>query len=394
MTLAPVWADHAATSPPRPEVIEAVTRTLAEAWGNPSSHHQPQGRRAQVVLDEARAQVSALIGARRPEEILFCSSATEAINLAIKGVVARLLHRRPRLISISTEHAAVREALAACARAGAELVELPVDAAGRVDPAQLAAAVDDRCALICAMLVNNESGLIHPVTEFAAIAHAHGALLLCDATQAPLRLPVDAQVLGCDLLTLSAHKLGGPPGAGALWLRSGLALEPLLHGGGQERGLRSGTEALPAIAGFGAAAAATLAEGPALHARLASLTAQLEDELRSALPGLRIHAAEASRAPGISLLTLPGLPRGWLAQMGAIAVSGGSACAGNRGSAVLRALGAPEDEALNALRISFGWNSSSAESTAAVQATGDGARRLQASGTLVHPGTLPRRQES
>lgn len=364
------YADHAASAPCLPAVAAAISLALQRGWGNPASRHHLPGRQALAALDLARQQVASLIGAHE-DEVVFTSGATEACNLAIQGVAARSLASRPRLLAPVTEHEAVRQSLAACARAGAEVVELPVDGDGRV----ASWPVDGSCALVCCMLVNNETGVVQQVAAAAEAAHAAGALLFCDATQAPLRMRLAVRELGCDLLALSAHKLHGPPGAGCLWLRRGLALEPLLHGGGQERGLRSGTPNLPGIVGFGVAASLV---DDAVRTRIATLGRDLEGRLRRAIPGLVVHGAGARRAPGISMVGVTGLRRGWLAQLATVAASPGSSCTSAQGKAsrVLLAMGVTEEDAGNALRLSLGASSTAEEVAEIAGQVVAGARRL------------------
>ncbi|GDY13723.1 cysteine desulfurase IscS [Planctomycetota bacterium] len=355
-------ADHNATTPCLPEVVEAVVRCLRDDTANPGNRSHPAGRRAQAIVDAGRAEVAALIGAD-PAEIIFTSGATEACNLAILGVAERAITQRPGFVAPATEHSAVLEPIRRLSDHGAAVRVLPVDAAGQVTAERFAAALDDRTALAAAMLVNNETGLIHPIADFAALCKQHGALLLCDATQAPGRLAIDVGRLGCDLLTLSAHKLYGPKGIGALWLRRGLALSPQIVGGGQERGMRSGTPNVPGITGFAVAARLAREQLASRQARLAQLTHRLEARLLAALPGLRIHAADAERAPGTTMISLPGLPRGWLTGLQRTRASGGSACQQSTGrpSHVLLALGLSEADAGNSLRLGLGIQQSEAD---------------------------------
>lgn len=358
MTDADGWidADHNTTTACLPEVVEAVVRCLRDDAANPGNRSHPAGRRAQAIVDAGRAEVAALIGAD-PAEIIFTSGATEACNLAIFGVAERIMVQRPGFVTVATEHSAVLEPIRRLSDHGAAVRILAVDAAGRVPAERFAAALDERTALAATMLVNNETGLIHPVAGFAAISRSHGALLLCDATQAPGRTAIDVHGLGCDLLALSAHKLYGPKGIGALWLRRGLSLSPQIVGGGQERGLRSGTPNVPGIAGFAVAARLAREQFAVRQARLAQLTGRLEARLLAALPGLHIHAADTDRAPGTTMISLPGLPRGWLTGLQRTCASGGSACqqATGRPSHVLLALGLGEADAGNSLRLGLGF---------------------------------------
>ena len=373
----PVYADHNATTPCLPAAADLARRIMAEDFGNPSSRHSPGGRAARAHLDQARQRVAAAVGARE-DEITFTSGATEACNAAIFGVVQRLLGRRPVLLAPATEHPAVLEPLRRCAEAGADLAELPVDTQGRLDPATLAERLNDAVGLVCVMLANNESGVLQDIPPLAAAAHDAGALFLCDTTQALGKTPVDVSRLGADFATFSAHKCYGPKGVGALWKRRGLAIDPLLFGGGQEAALRPGTENVAGIAAFGLAVELTTSRAD-LGQRLAARTARLETALLDRLPGIVIHGREADRVPGTTFVTLPGLPRGWLAQLSDITVSSGSSCASAHGepSHVLRAMGVAEPDAANAVRISFGAGTTEAEVDHVARRLVEGANRLQ-----------------
>jgi len=370
-----IYADYCATTPCLPEAATAVAEVLRAHLGNPSARQHAFGRAAQTVIDTARAQVAGLLHVAEPE-IIFTAGATEACNLAVFGVMAALLSSRPRICALAVEHAAIRAPLAHLRELGADIVWLPVSPDGSINLSAARAAINDRTALVCTMLVNNETGIIHDVAAVSEIAHAHGALVLCDATQAPGRIAVDLPALGVDLAAISAHKIYGPPGVGALWIRRGLALAPLLHGGGHERGLRPGTPNTPGIAGFGIAAEIALERVAARHADLTRLTLHLEQRLRFALPQLVIHGVH--RAPGISSLTLPGLRHGWLAQATEIAASAGSACSSGTGdpSHVLTALGVSASDARNTIRISLGEPSIIADIECIAETLIHGAQRL------------------
>jgi cysteine desulfurase len=369
-----VYADHNATSPCLPAVAAAVAAALAAGLGNPSSRHHEPGRRALAALDHARAQVAALLGAR-DDEVVFTAGATEACNLALLGAAHRLRTDRPLCCTWEAEHPAVLEPLRAAARAGSLLTELPVDGDGRYAPLPAVA----RPGLVAALLVNNETGVVQDLPAIAAAAHAAGALVFCDATQAPGRLPLEVAALGCDLLAISGHKFGGPPGCGALWLRRGLGLEPLLHGGGQERGLRPGTPPVALLAGLGLAAELARRDLDARRDHLGRLTARLESGLRAAIPGLVVQGAGAPRAPGTSCVTVPGLPRGWLGTLVRVAASSGSSCASGSGkpSHVLAAMGVPAADAANSIRLSFAPGTTVAEVDTCIAELARGAAGLR-----------------
>lgn len=352
------YLDHNATTPLRPEAIEAAAAAL-ERVGNPSSVHGA-GRRARALIDRARADVAALINAAE-EEIVFTSGGTEANNLALLGCAEA--NGVTDLIVSTIEHDAVRSAARA---SGLTLHWLKATAAGEADLealGHLLAEVSGRGgrALVSLMLANNETGVIQPVAEAARLTHEHGGLLHTDAVQGPGKIDVDMAVLDADLLCLSAHKFGGPPGAGALVLRGGLAIEPRALGGGQEFNRRAGTENLPGIAGFGAACAAVQAGGPPTE-RLGALRDRLETRVLETAPELRIFGRDAPRLANTCCLAHPAMPAETLVMaldLAGVAVSAGAACSSGKvtPSHVLSAMGEPPEMARAAIRISLGWNS-------------------------------------
>jgi cysteine desulfurase len=356
--VAPIYLDHAATTP----LCEAARAAMLPWLGPPANPHSAHrhGRLAHAAIETARAEVAALAGAAAPAEIAFTSGATEANNWAILGALTAPGQTRRRIVTVATEHSAVLESCRHLATLGAELVELGVDARGLIRLDEAAAAITPDTALVSIMLVNNETGVIQPVAEVAQMARAAGALMHCDAAQAAGKLPVDAAALGVDLLSLSAHKLYGPAGIGALWRRPGVCLAPLLHGGGQEAG-RSGTLPVALIAGFGAAARAARAEMGGDAARLA----QLGERLRAALPAHRLNGAGAPRWPGILSLSFD-VPDGnrLLGEVTRrVSLSSGAACAAAKGrdSHVLAAMGLDRNRARATLRIGLGRFTTEAE---------------------------------
>ncbi|WP_135465944.1 cysteine desulfurase family protein [Crenalkalicoccus roseus] len=338
--MAPLYLDANATEPLRPEARVAVLAAL-DLGGNPSSVHAA-GRAARRLLEECRERLAARFGAR-PQEVVFTAGGTEANALAVRG-----LGRGRRVLLGATEHAAVR----AAAR---EAETLPVLADGTADLAALAARLAaGPPALVCLMAANNETGVLHPLAEIAALCRRHGALLHVDAVQAAGRVPLGLAASGADTLALSGHKLGGPPGAGALLLRPGLDLPALIPGGGQERGRRGGTEPLPAIAGL--AAAAEAAE-PAAAGRLARLRDRIEAGLG---PGARVAGAGAPRLPNTTCVVLPGVAAETQVialDLAGIRVSAGAACSSGKvaRSHVLEAMGLGPDAACG-IRLSLPWN--------------------------------------
>jgi cysteine desulfurase len=344
---APVYMDYNASVPVRTEAGAAAYEALLLA-GNPSSVHG-FGRVLRGIMEDARDQVAQSIGASAPE-IIFTSGATEANNLAILGVA------RSRVLVSAIEHDSVRAAMPA-----AEVI--PAVPSGVVDLEALGAmlAEGDRSALVSIMLANNETGVLQPVAQAAELAHRHGALLHCDAAQAVGRIGVDVDALSVDLLSLSGHKLGGPAGAGALYVRTGIDLRPTLTGGGQERSRRAGTENLAGIAGFGVAAEMAHRE-PCEAERLVALRDALEARIRIARPDALIFGSGAPRLPNTCCVALPGVPAETQVialDLAGIAVSAGAACSSGklRPSAVLRAMGVPADLAASAIRVSLGWKS-------------------------------------
>ena len=339
-----VYLDHNATSPVRPEAQRAVADALASV-GNASSVHR-FGRDARRFVEDAREAVAALVGARA-SEVIFTGGGTEANNMALRAV------QRPTALVTAAEHDCVL-------RARPDATPIPVRAEGLADLDALDAmlARTDGAAIVSVMLANNETGAINPVASAAEIAHAHGAVLHCDAAQAPGRIEVDVAALGADLLTLSAHKLGGPQGAGALVVRGEIPMTRLMGGGGQERGYRPGTENVPAIAGFGAAAQAALRD---TTAELAAARDRLETAVRAEAPNVRLHGAGAPRLPNTSCIGLPGVSaetQVMALDLAGVAVSSGSACSSGKvhASHVLKAMGWDEDAAGEAIRVSLGWD--------------------------------------
>lgn len=342
----PVYMDHNATTAVRPAVKDAALRAL-ELTGNASSVHG-SGRAARKMMEDAREKVAALVGAR-PEDVVFTSGGTEANNQALQ------CSDRTRVLVSAAEHVSVLKAVP-------EPEIIAVDADGIVDLGALDAMLGENTApaLVSVMLANNETGVIQPVAEVAAIARGHGALVHCDAVQAAGRIPVDIKALGVDFMTLSAHKIGGPQGVGALVLADGTTVSPQIQGGGQERGRRAGTENLPGIAGFGAAAEAAL-DGLSGFGALSVLRGRLEEAL-SAHPGVRIFGGGATRLANTSLVSMPGVEAEQqiiALDLAGFAVSAGSACSSGKvePSHVLAAMGVAEDEAATAIRVSLGWNS-------------------------------------
>jgi len=357
-----VYLDYQATTPVDPRVLDAMLPWFSTCFGNPHSTQHGFGRQAAAAVAAARAEVAAAIGAD-PREIVFTSGATEANNLAIKGA-ARFLRDvagspRDTIVMPASEHKCVLESGRALESEGLRRVVLPVAANGIVDRGAARAAIDGRTALVSVMAVNNEIGVIQPVAEIAAFAHAAGALVHSDAAQALGRIPLDVNDLGVDMMSLSAHKAYGPKGIGALYLRRRprARVQPLFSGGGQERGARSGTLPAALCVGFGRAAAIAAGERAEETARIQSLRDSFLESMRARIPDLRLNGDAQARAASNLSLAFPGAPAlAVLEGLADVALSTGSACASDtvEPSHVLRALGLDDALASATLRVSFG----------------------------------------
>ena len=358
----PIYLDYNATTPVDPLAAQALEPWLRERFGNPSSAHL-YGKEAKAAVETARAEVAALIGGR-PGDMIFCGSATEANNLAIFGVARALRGERRHLVTSAVEHPSVMQPMRSLEAEGWQLTVLPVDGTGRVRMEAAAHAIRRDTALISVMLANNETGTMQPVSEIAALAHACGAFMHVDAAQGAGKIPIDVHDLGADLLTLAGHKFYAPKGVGALYVREGTPILPIMAGAGHERGLRPGTENVPYIVALGTAARLAQ-EGLAVEAaRLRSLRDALQERLVIAIPGLLLNGHPAERLPNTLNLSFPGVA-GWqlLAAAPEIAASTGSAChgGGHTVSDILAAMSMPREQALGALRLSLGRFTSEAE---------------------------------
>jgi cysteine desulfurase len=366
----PVYLDYNATTPVDLRVLEAMEPYLGLWFGNPSSDNA-YGTEPRNALAAARARVAALIGAG-PETIVFTGSGSEADQLAIRGAVLAAKAARPHVITQTTEHPAVLENCRALERLhGVRVTYLPVDTEGLVDPAGLSAALTPDTVLVSVMAANNETGAIQRIAELTRITRDHGALMHCDAAQAAGKIPLDVEELGVDLLTVVGHKMYAPKGIAALYIRNGVRLEPVIYGGGQEHGLRAGTENVALAAGLGAAAqlAARDLDNGAQH-HLASLRDDLHGRLLKGLPGrITLNGPAGRRLPNTLNISIEGI-RGHelLAALPGIAASTGSAChsATHTPSPVLTAMGIGQDRALAALRLTLGrWSTPKDIETAA-----------------------------
>ena len=352
-----IYFDHNATTPIPPEVLEAMMPYLTEEYGNASSIHA-FGQNARGAVEQARGQVAALVGARSAD-IMFTSGGTESNNHAILGAVAAAPAKNKHVITSAIEHVAVLDACRALAKLGIELTILPVSRDGLVNPEDVRAAIRPETVLITVMLANNEIGVIEPIEEIGKIATEKEIVFHADAVQAAGKIPIDIEKLGADLLSISAHKFSGPKGVGALYIRKGTQLAPLLFGGHSERDRRPGTEDVAAIAGMGKAAELAFADLCEDAARVGALRDRLERGLLDRVPHTWVNGARAPRVPNTSNLTFPFIEGEAMVialDLKGIACSTGAACSSGavEPSHVLLALGLPPEDARATLRLSLG----------------------------------------
>ncbi|MBF0171807.1 MAG: cysteine desulfurase [Magnetococcales bacterium] len=353
-----IYLDHNATTAVRPSVLAAMLPLLEEQSGNPASVHG-FGRTARQRLDHARRSLGTFFGVH-DSLVSFTSGATEANNLAVFGI-AGMRDRPGHAITSAVEHPSVLEAFGRLQQLGHEVTLLAVDGSGRVDLETLARQVRPDTFLVSIMQANNETGVLQPVTEIGHWCRERGILFHMDAVQGVGRIPWTGERLPADLVSVSAHKLGGPQGVGALIMERSLSLQPMLFGGGQERGRRAGTQNLPGIVGMGAAMQWLAEHEREEIAAMARLRDRMEEELFAGVPGLVIFAREAVRIPNTSLVGVEGIHGETLVMnldLAGFAISSGAACASGKGegSHVLAAMGVTEALALSAVRISIGWN--------------------------------------
>jgi cysteine desulfurase len=394
----PIYLDNHATTPVDPRVLEAMLPFFTEHFGNAGSTSHSFGQEAKAAIDQSREMIAAGIGCS-PREIVFTSGATESNNLALRGLAERTRRRGNHLVSVTTEHKAVLDPLRRLARKGFEVTLLPVEqtgspTAGLLHPEQVAEALRDDTLLVSVMLANNEIGILQDIPSISRICRAKGVIFHCDATQAVGKIPFDVNELGVDLLSFSAHKIYGPKGVGALYVRRGspgVRLEPLLDGGGQEGGLRSGTLNVPGIVGFAKALELCLAEMPAEIVRLSGLRQRLWDGLRKEVPDVALNGPDWSksdrltRLPGNLNCAFPFVDgEALLINMKDVAVSSGSACtsANPEPSHVLRALGLSTDLTRASLRFGLGRFTTVEEIDFAITATASTLHRLRQLGSM------------
>jgi cysteine desulfurase len=365
---APIYLDHNATTPLLPEVVEAMLPYMREHFGNPSSSHV-YGRRAREAVERARGEVAALIGCA-PDELFFTSGGTEASNLALVGVAEAVPARRHLITSI-IEHPATASVCEWLERHGRRVSRAGVDAAGRVRVDEMAAALSADTALVTVMHAHNETGVLQPIADIARLAREKGAFVHTDAAQSAGKVRIDVDALGVDLLSIAGHKLYGPKGVGALYVRRGTPLVPLLLGAGHERGLRPGTENVPAIVGLGVACAAARRDLDALAARLSTQRDALLARLCQSVPGLDLNGHPDERLPNTLNVRFPRVAgSALLAATPEIAASTGSACHDGhvQAPAAIVAMGIPATEAQGSVRLTLGRGTTDADIERAARA--------------------------
>ncbi len=377
-----IYLDAHATTQVDPRVLDAMLPLLRDQVGNASSLDHAAGRRTRDAVDTARRQVAAVINASH-KDIVFTSGATEADNLAIKGVAESASDHGDHVVTVATEHRAVLDTCRHLEARGCRVTVLPVDADGLIDLAALEAALEPKTILVSVMAANNEIGVLQPLAAIGRLTRARGILFHTDAAQAFGRVPLDVNAMGIDLLSISAHKIHGPQGVGALYVRTRqptVRLAPLFDGGGHERGLRPGTLNAPGIVGLGAASALAAADMAAEAARLASLRDRLLDGLHAAIDGVHVNGSLAHRLPNNLNVSIDGTDETLASRLDGLAVSAGSACASGsiEASYVLRALGVPASQAHGTLRFGLSRFTTAAEIDQAIGIVRDGVERLRA----------------
>ena len=359
-----VYFDYNATTPPDAQVVDAIVGVTRDLFGNASSVHH-FGQQAKAALDQARSSVAALIKAE-PSEIVFTAGGTESDNFAIRGAAEAVEPGRRHLVASAIEHEAVLNTLKALGRRGWRTTLIPVDQSGVVSSERVREVVTSETALVSVMLANNEIGTIQPVAAIAQIAHEHGALMHTDAVQAVGKIPIDVRTLGVDLLSLSAHKFNGPKGAGALYIRRGTRMQPILTGGKHERNRRAGTENTAAIAGMGVAAHLAVGKLEAEAVRLTALRNRLEAGILANVSATAVNGGASPRVPNTTNVSFERIEAESLLialDLEGIAVSTGSACSSGtlEPSHVLKAMGFPTHRTQNSLRFSLGLFSTNEE---------------------------------
>lgn len=376
-----IYLDHNATTPLDPRVLEAMIPYLTNLYANASSNHKA-GVEVNQVVKKAREQVSRLIGSEH-NEVIFTSGATEAINTAIKGVVENYKEKGNHIVTVATEHPAVLDTCKYLEKKGVEVTYLPVDQYGLVSPEEVKQAIRDTTILVSVMLVNNETGVIQPIKEIAELTHEKGAFFMTDATQAVGKMPVDVNEMGIDLMAFSGHKFYGPKGVGGLYVRSRrpnkVKLDALIHGGGHERGFRSGTLNVPGIVGLGAAAELSLGLMEADRKGIGALRDFLEKSFLE-MPDTVLNGHPQNRLYNVSNICFKGADAdAIIAGLENIAVSNGSACSSTKvePSHVLTAMGLNEQEAYSSLRFSLGRSTKANQVLKSVETVSETIKKLR-----------------
>jgi cysteine desulfurase len=375
-----LYLDHAATTVVRAEVRDAMAPFLDNVYGNPSGIHGIS-RRVKNAIEQAREEIAEILGASRSLEIVFTGGGTEADNLAVAGVVLAA-RERSRAVTVATEHEAILETVHFLDRLGYPTTIVGVDATGRIDLEALVDAVDGDTAIVSVMMANNETGILQPVLEAAAIAHAGGSLMHTDAVQAFISEEVTVTSSGADLISLAAHKFGGPMGVGLLYVRNGVVLEPVVHGGGQELGRRSGTLNAAGIVGMASAMRCAVADRSSFRKRVGGARDAFESALIEALPGTVRNAPVGSRLVQHAHLRFPGIRAETLLirlDQNGIAAAAGSACQSGavEMSHVLHAMGVSEEAGAECVRFTFGWVNRESDGVDAARLVIDTVRSLQ-----------------
>ena len=376
-----IYLDHNATTPVSEEVLQAMIPFFQGNFGNASGFYKP-AREAHAAIIHARATIAECIGAS-PGEIIFTSSGTEADNLCLRGVARASHGKRVHIITSSIEHHAVMNTCRDLEEQGVRITRLPVDSCGRVDPEMVLKSISSDTVLISIMYANNETGVIQPIEALSEIARQKGVLLHTDAVQAFGKIPVSVEGSGVDLMTISAHKIYGPKGAGALYIRKGTAISPVITGGSHERGMRAGTENVPAIAGFAKAAQAATASRERVSVQVGALRDYFEQSVRESIERVSVHACGARRIPNTSSIGFAGIDGESILlhlDLKGICASTGSACATGspEPSHVLRAMGVPDMEASSTIRFSLGRTNTQEEIDITVNALQEITARLRA----------------
>ncbi len=376
--MSPIYLDSNATTPIAEEAAQAMQPFLGRIFGNPSSGHY-FGRQCKAAVDQARKQLAGLLGCV-PEEMIFTSGGTEANNMALRGLGGASTRRK--IIISAVEHPAITEVCKYLTGFGYEIQVLPVDRHGLVNPSDLSKEIGHETLMVSVMLANNEVGSIQPIAELAEIAHEHGAIMHTDAAQAIGKIPVNVGELGVDMLSLAGHKFYAPAGVGALYVSRGLDLAPLMYGAGHEFGMRAGTENVLEIVGLGAAAELAATELPKRAAHMRAMRDRLEAGLSAELGGLHINGHPTKRLPNTSSVSFPGVEANTLLDGldGELAASAGAACHTDKVdiSAVLKAMGVPEEIGMGTVRLSTGRHSNEEEMDQAVEMLVDAVTRLGA----------------